>query len=360
MYRASLLLFFGIALAANAVGLPTSSSNNLDAEQIRAANLVLQGFRDSLERLHSGVCRIQGNTITTRTENGHDIIGNEPIDCLCAFDFGNGLYRFDRNVRQKDGVIRGGKFLRNPPYSYVVLGVVADGPITSIIRNTADSEVNESVNPFDIRCIGCYPMNGLLVGRSIETFLQALSSAKLVEFSEETKAVVRVAWLFRPESRVPSKETYWFDRERGYTLIRRECLPSGGNVPYKQVEETSWERRGGAWVPIALRADDNQLPGKLRMSADWRIVWESVNDNVNKKYFVPDDLAMGQRVAVFDESLGKSVLIGYTSDTATQQNAVRMSAEKSRMVLVAVCSALLIILIAVFTTRQVKRRRTIV
>jgi hypothetical protein len=109
---------------------------------------------------------------------------------------------------------------------------------------------------------------------------------------------------------MPIREAYWIDTKNGYTWVRREStIPALPN--FKQVEETSWQVVAGAYyVPTALHADDNQLPGKLRQTADWKIVWESVNDRVDPKYFQPQDFAPGQRLPVYDYSSGQPVFLG--------------------------------------------------
>jgi hypothetical protein len=209
----------------------------------------------------------------------------------------------------------------------------------------------------DVRCIGLCTIDGLSLA-TFDGLVEALANkGKLVQFSEEAQGVVRLTFAFGEN---PVHETYWFDTKRGYTWIRREAIPVAGHAPFKQVEETSWEEVNGAWVPTALRVADVHMAGRDHVDANWKIVWTSVNEAVDNKYFEPEDFAPGKQLEVYEESLGRPLLVEYIGGPGRVKVPVasQAPAEKSRLVLVIVGSVLLaVILLLVFVVRRRWPRR---
>lgn len=280
------------------------SSSTVDAEQLKGAELVLQGMCDSRERLVSGVCRIRGTNKSTKVANGdQETVTEESVDCHCSFDFEKGLYRFDRNTPPIDGRTRGGKFIRTPSHIYETLAV---DDVRAIMRNRSDADPSSIIAPFDIRCVGLFNLVGPYWKTTIDEFCDMVSKGELVEFSEESDDIYRLMWKIGQKDR--ETLTLWLDAAKGYSWIRMDSSYVGPKATVRILTETSWDEIGGAWVPTALRLTDDQ--SKRHTEAEWTIEWESVNEPVLAKRFEPDDFSSRQQVSLYSEELGKPVFLG--------------------------------------------------
>ncbi|MDR3109357.1 MAG: hypothetical protein LBU65_06685, partial [Planctomycetaceae bacterium] len=95
-YRFSLIVL-GYALFATSL-----FAGDLSPELQKNADYTLQGFDDTIMRINSGICRI----------NGQSKVGSKTSDdeFEIAFDFANNYYRFDRKGQCHS--------LRTPEYYY--------------------------------------------------------------------------------------------------------------------------------------------------------------------------------------------------------------------------------------------------
>lgn len=285
------------------------SSTTLGDQQVTQAEQVLKHMSDAHECLLRGVCCIEGTTTQTKTVGDKKSVSKELVDIFCAFDFDVGLIRFDRNVPAKNGVTRGGKFIRTPAHTYEGWIVSQDtNHVRDIVRGRPDKHPGGQVGLFDIRSLGHYAIEisspDLTLEATYETFSK---NGKLVHFSQESCNIYRLAWEFGV-GQGTSREDFWVDAKCGYQWIRRRMVPvNPKSIQYECVVEKSYEDINGAWVPTRFQMMDIPWPGEC-VDAKWILRWKSVNEDPEDKYFRPEDLAGGERASLYTDECGDELI----------------------------------------------------
>jgi hypothetical protein len=323
------------------------ASPSLDAKELETAELILKGMQDSRQRLLSGVCRIRGTRKDIR--ESHTI--EEGLDLFCAFNFPEGLYRFDRNAPTQDGITKGGRSIRTPEHIYYTYGIDSE-QLGGVMRDRVNSDTVGHIAPFDIRTVGLFNFVGPYWTKTFDDFYQGLRKGKLAAFSEEGQGVYRLTWAFE-QAQVLA--TLWLDSTKGYSWIRYEVASQQVDSE-KTVIETSWNEINGAWVPTAMRLTNDHWHGS-RNEAEWTIEWESVNEAVPDEYFALSSFAPGRRVAVYSKELGDPVVVEYT-DGSAPTGAPPVEQERRRWWIALTSTILLVLLVtAVLAVRLLRQRR---
>ena len=323
------------------------SSPSLQARELDTAEFVLKGMQDSRQRLVSGVCRIRG----TRRQIDESRTTEEADDLFCAFDFPEGLYRFDRLAPDEDGITEGGRSIRTPEHIYYTYGINSEH-IGGVMRDRVNSDTVGHIAPFDIRRVGLFNFVGPYWTTTFDDFCQGLRKGKLIDLSEEGQDVYRLTWAYE---KAEVETTLWLDSTKGYSWIRYEVASQQVDSE-KTVIDTSWDRIHGVWVPTAMRLANDHWDGS-RDEAEWTIEWESVNEPVDENYFALSSFAPERRVAVFSKELGKPVVVEYTDGSAP--TGVLPGEPEPRRWWIALTSTILLVLLvtAVFAVRRLRHRR---
>ena len=244
---------------------------------------VLSGLDDSRMRLNSGVCRIVGNS-----ERGAPEVMNDNI--LVAFNYNRGFYRFDQGANRT---------LRTPDYYYEC---VKD---RQMVTRQVATEWSPSwgIRPFDIRALGFFTFVGpyweeeYATGERTRLFNDKPVSIKelneIFEVTVERKANVP-GYNFPPVVR-----KYWIDSRQGFSMIRFDF---GGGL---DTIEISWEERNQVWVPMSFKLSSTQTT----QSAEWKIDWSFVNEDVPEDYFDPT-LLSDEVTMLVSKELDQPIVIG--------------------------------------------------
>jgi len=243
---------------------------------------VLSGLDDSRMRLNSGVCRIVGNSKRATPEVINDNI-------LIAFDYNRGFYRFDQGANRT---------LRTPDFYYEC---VKDRQM--VTRQTATGWMPSwGIRPFDVRALGFFTFVGpywkaeYATDERTNLFIDKPVSIKEVngifEITVERKANIP-GYDFPPATRI-----YWIDSRQGFSMIR---LVLGSEL---DTIEISWEERNQVWVPMSFKLSSAQP-----QSAEWKIDWSFVNDDVPEDYFDPT-LLSDEVTMLVSKELDQPIVIG--------------------------------------------------
>jgi hypothetical protein len=302
---------------------------SLSPDQAQIALDTLRGFRDSRERLRSGVFRIAGEK--------HEELGPEspivdgPVEYSCAFDFAQGKIRMDvtdlvfmsaaigekLGLERFDGLGKSSgtkaartlepgqaffrqpsKFVRTSEYTLAWSGWGAH----QILRRSPHASPPEQCSLFDVRCLGLISTADLDQSKLQYTeFSQRLMQQQVIDAAIEENGLHRIVWKFG--NGIVSWRTVWFSRENGYSPVRIQ-FHCGENRKLVQSGETTWQEVSSVWVPKTLRL---KTEGTRRLEINWAFKWESVNTSVDSRRFTEEGLDVPGRVWVIDTELASPV-----------------------------------------------------
>ena len=245
---------------------------------------VLRGLDDSRMSLNSGVCRIVGSSDRGTLEIFDDNI-------FIAFDYAKGFYRFDQGEDRRS--------LRTPDYYYEYL---ADRQM--VTRQSATERTPSfGIRPFDIRALGFFNFIGpywkaeYAVDERVELFNDLPISIE--ELNGVFVVTVERTPNFPGFSFPPVVRRYWIDSRQGFSLIRFELGEGLDTI------EMSWKEINQVWVPTSFKLSSTQT----MQSAEWRMDWSLVNEDIPEHYFDPTLLA-GRTEMLVSLELDQPLIIG--------------------------------------------------
>ena len=248
---------------------------DVDVVDKQRVGMILSALDDSRMRINTGVCNITGNL-----SRGSDNI-------TIAFDYHKGFYRFDQNENKRS--------LRTPDYYYESLD--EHHPVTR--QGTHDFSPSWQIKPFDIRGLGFFSLTGPSWRRDyVKDERKCLFEDNPVSLEESANGVFVITFERTTENPPPIIRKYWIDSGQGFSLIRGEY---GETVTI----DMSWKEINETWVPTSFKlssADRNQ-------SAEWKIDWLIVNEDVPEHYFDPN-LLSNEGTYLVSVELEQPIIIG--------------------------------------------------
>ena len=255
---------------------------DISTENQQKVKNVLAGLDDSKMRLNSGVCRIVGSSLRD--------IKSLDDNITIAFDYSKGFYRFDQGEDNRS--------LRTPDYYYEYLK-----EYQMVTRQSAQTRSSaREISPFDIRNLGFFNFVGPYWNEEYAKIERTkLLSDKPISF-EESNGIFVVSVERTPNvpghSFPPIIRKYWIDSKQGFSMVRAEF---GG----RDSTEISWKEINEIWVPTSFKLSSTQTP----QSAEWKIEWSFVNEDVPEDYFDPTLLSDKATILVSKE-LDQPIILG--------------------------------------------------
>ncbi|GHT15525.1 hypothetical protein FACS1894170_13050 [Planctomycetales bacterium] len=260
----------------------------------------MTGVDDTVLRINAGVCRIRG-----KTESPSNNVIND--DIFIAFDYQSHLYRFDNGDR--------GRSLFTHDTYYQVWGVAS--PSVSIDKSSAaNPNISGRLNYIDIQsAIFFVPVGPPKRPYSYLNSVLRKKDFKCLEYQEFPNGLIHIkVELPRWGEMLADTQTYTVDTKNGYTL-------RGLEHSFGYVREISWENINNTWVPVSyvmgIKKDSRAEKQGTKMSVNWKIDWEQVNEKVDPKYFdlkeiVADlgDPDLEQDIPIYSQELGQLLRIG--------------------------------------------------
>jgi hypothetical protein len=279
MLRNSLLVvLIGVMLAT------CSFAGDLTPELKQKADMVFQGFDDTIMRINSGVCRITGKTV----EPGGNVIND---DILIAFDYNKHFYRFDNGKLKRT--------LLTLDYFYEVWHPDTYG--MSVKRSPASDPKATSVFCFlvDIQGVFCFVPVGSHKPYDYQKkskFHKKNDSEKRINYEELTNGLIKVSTEI---PKIALTAEYFINKNNGYTM--QQIKMSNGYT-----QDISWKNINQTWVPVAY-----VFKSGADFGVEWKIEWEQVNEKVDPKFFDLEEIVGDQEegIPMFSEELGSPAII---------------------------------------------------
>lgn len=282
-----------------------------------AAEVVLTGFKDSRERLSTGMYRLVGRTIKSAEGQRTDAPppgekqspsagSKQEIAVFCAFDFERRVVRFDRTQPERvvDSVAGVTRYVHTPE---ATIEWSNDTPDTVFITSP-DQPVNRTVSPFDIRGIGIVSWRSILVNMQFPELYAILSKQKITECVRESNGLIRVSWLYGDNE--SGRRVALFDDKKGFTPQRTDVFSRSKDVEVLEYStETNWGERGRTWVPTSMRMD-HFSNSKVYLSVQMAFEWVTVNEPLDPKVFTEHGVDLPGSTRVVDSRLGTPIVVG--------------------------------------------------
>lgn len=271
--------------------------------------ILFRGMREARDRLQSGVFRAVGRVSVT--EESKQRVNGE-VKLFCAFDFFKDMFRFDRNE----------------PALVAVRNASEEERIdVKYVRTSTQSLHWESVTPdvrilppnapppflaraFDVRVLGLGNERDMTQGYSFEQFYRVYTTQSIHEFTESTKGVYHLSWLFGDSGR--TQKTLWISEKHGNSPIRfdvREKGPGDKWLAPSTICEMTWFKQSNVWVPETVIFET--VRGLSRHETyTLAFEWESVNQPVSEELFTLAGLEIAPNWNVVDERLGRPIVLG--------------------------------------------------
>ena len=318
-------------LAAFAVGVNlgenAATASLLSQEEIETATIQLQGMKEARSRLSTGVFRAHG--LESESGSDHGDFSAE-VEIFCAFDFVEGMFRFDRSRPTKPSSmakrqypdapdrkqertteeLRIVKYIEKPEHCILW----SNRTPQMVFRKTLEDRPVAFVRPFDVRSLGTILIVDVANFLRLEEICTYLFEQELIEATMEESGLYRLVWEFGPSGSLV--RTIWLNPTEGYTPVRLELRSKPGEL--KQRSEVTWVEIGATWVPdtfmIEQRKPDDTLK-RIELAFDW----ESVNGQISQELFTEAGLDLPpKKTQIISKELGKPVVLGRVGDRAVQ------------------------------------------
>lgn len=349
-----MLIFVGLSSAHNAKAVAHESRS---AETERGVRFVFAALEDSREHLKSGIFRVTGYLEDQTQEPA--VKGESTI--FRAFDFGNGLLRFDRlepvrviddseargvnragQARSRELAYVGGRFARSGDQS---IEWTHGSPFAAI--RPAQEKASTPVRPFDVRLVGLVNRFTLENGATWGTTVRALES-RASAFARESTSLYRITWI---STKSGVKIDRWFDATQGFAPVRyerrgRSVKTAGDWGKPREIGHASWTKVDDTWVPKTLTEEITYSTGSERRELAFH--WEQVNGSVNRALFKWQGMGLPSGTQLFDRRLGPSIRLGTVGEDFLTAEDLKSNGARLARLVVAVCTvAVLVVLVIV-------------
>ena len=240
-----------------------------------------------------------------------------PVSIYCAFDADAQRYRFDRSelvrpaptgevgVPPPDAsktVTGGGKYVETPER---VIAWNAEFPkyVRYYPVGYPRRHVARFINPFDPRILGL--ANWIIVSHDskpnqlVPSFRKRLVEATAT-VSEPRPGLIRVRWLEKRQGLEID-----FDRAVGYMPVRyADILSVKAGVASDPIVSavTTWQARGGVYVPVTARFQDGRDDAPDLQRYDLKLTWDVVNGPVDEALFTARGMGLPKGTLITDNT----------------------------------------------------------
>ena len=275
-----------------------------ESDQAKLARYLWDGMAESRKKLERGSFVATGRrVIDDLTIRSH---GEGEVKLVGAFDFENGLTRFDRSEPlavpapapaelAKD---MAAKLIMTPQRTISWLKPEGQGNVV-LIAEPRSAQLIQHVAPFDIRGLGLLFWNRDSSVLEFEHVLKTWTDAHLEEVAKESDHIYRIAVSSGQNNAI--LQTLWVDDSRGFGPTRCEVASRSGLPIY--VTEMVWVQIHGTWVPKKYRNEVNL--GSLSDIYDLSFKWDLVNKPVPQTLFTVAGLELAKGTPVVDTLVGK-------------------------------------------------------
>jgi len=346
------------ALFANAGSPATDKSGK------SAALFVLHGMARAREEFRSGVCAISYLSEYKNVTSPRD--SNVVRATAQLWYAGNDRYRMDWTYPQSGG---------NPPFHDDVAWSSASKERTGYFIHAKDRNIQwdqgrrtinilppdsrrpEWVIYFDVKALGIHSWIVFWQGESWE---DSISTLLQPEHLPNVAAISNDVYSLTTERRKGRRDTQWVvevDAGRGFTPVHSFMrYRISETAPWQNIEdiETAWQEEAGVWVPTSFEIDERQSPKVATERLAMKLSWSGVNQPIPDELFSYKSLGAPKAVEVVDSRLGTPVMIEHGGSKSA--HARPASKRASRLIALLVSGALLIMLIAIFAARRLRKR----
>lgn len=358
----------------------SKQTSSVSAEEL--FKYVLAGVRAQREKLRRGSYEAEG-----LKEDGIEGDKDFPrysgaVRIFSAFDYDQGLYRFDRCEPQlflKGSGAKPRKVTLRMYYAqtkeqsiHCVYGWGGETPEKPIVRIwPSEHSVSEYLQPIDVRSLGLGLWVSVHSSASLDAVLEVIQKRKLVSVDKQADGIWRVVQQIRHPDGNISRFSFWFDETRGFSPVRMEVRFAGelAKVFPDPTEEVSvtWTQINNVWLPetVDLLQRSPSLKHQRVSSYRLRFDWKTVNEPLPSDLFTVSGLSelVPDGTEVYDHRLGKPVLVRVIEHKKQPQWAMppedSTKTEDNRYFLVVLLNLILIALVgaAWFFTRVRAQRR---
>ena len=311
------------ALILAGLTLPAGSAR---PDPLPTPEFLFAAFADNQQRLRSGIVRMEG-TVTSRSAAGNGLEG--PARLFCAFDIDANLFRFDRSEPVRPlptdvtntppsgakSVTGGGKYAQTPK-RVVIWNEANPKQVRMAPVGLPAGQTAPAIFPFDPRILGL--ANWVIVkhGESADTLVPSFGkrfSKTKHAVTEPRPGVIRVRWTERDGGLEID-----FDRDVGYMPIRYAdfTMPERGKPaePYDSAV-TTWQSKGGAYVPVTARFQDAPNDDPELSRYDFKLTWQTVNGPVDEKLATARGMDLPAGVQIVDNTAStQGTVLGKVGD----------------------------------------------
>ena len=277
-----------------------ATAKNPSDEEIRYAEFLLAGLKDSVEQVRSGELRIQEieqYSPRQNKEQRHDVRVEVAYGLL--FDYASGCVRFDTDFGS-----RSVRYSRNKLHS-----LYYDRKSRAVVKHHADHDysIPES-KPFDLRLIGLATEGEVRSRMSNDELWAFLDANKPVRALRESGTVSRIVFEYpMAGGKLTGRRTLWVSSAKGFLPERMECqylLKKSDQWVVAATSAVDWQEVSGVWVPAKAVLADLSASSRTELS----FTWESVNQPIDSSAFEVAGIGAPHGTSVWDVTLAEPIL----------------------------------------------------
>lgn len=353
--RAQRALLFVVLCASPAWAQEIAPRAGLPAEQKKLGDFLFAAFKHSRERLRSGVFEATEVYEVTLPDGR---LRKRTVAIFCAFDYENGLMRYDREVQTR-GYGASTKYFRTPRQGALF---TPDNKLLLLAESGEEARAlaeEHRIAPLDPRIVGFTGLAELKAGWTLErlsTFYQ--SKAQLEGAVKDANGQYRITLSHKLGSVSRLELHVWLDPANAHVPVRyddRYFLPATKTwSATNATSTTTWAQMGGAWVPKMVTATrGGRAPEKLTL----RLSWKSVNEPLPASLFNRNTFHLKEGTAVISTALGagKPVVVEKIGPQAGKQPGDLPEPATWRVVVLSISGVVVIVALALLT--WIKRRK---
>ncbi len=301
---------------------------NGDTDPAVLTRHLIHGMISQRERLKTGVFHATGKssvvTVLPKPLEGE-------VRVYCAFDYDQGLYRFDRSepglvtrvegppTSKEDDPNKHPRVTKAEVYSFksirtpagMTWWVSGSGDHQAVVQ-APGKRLPPQIGLFDIRALGVADTGSLERHVMFSEIAAVLLSRPPAKVSQDGPHVWRIDWHVLPKNGPTIVRTSLWVDESNFTPIRLEHhngkgpTEASGWEPPMMVSEVAWREINQVWVPKTFSIKDVKRNGVN--SCDLDLMWESVNQPVPAKVFTVEGLELKKGTQIVDTQLGKPII----------------------------------------------------
>ena len=294
IWRVPVAPAIGFLIAALASTVAAGGDSRPD-EEVRFAEFLLAGLRDSVDQVQSGRVRVE--EVKVSSSKGEQ--SETRVEYSVAFDYPTGCIRFDT----KRGPATS-RYSRNQSHSFYF-----DPSAGAVVKHHADHDFTLwQSRPFDLRILGPATQGEFGSRLTHEQLWAFLNGHKPARGVRESAASSRVVFDYPlAGGKLKGRRTLWISSAKGFVVERMEAeylLPKTDKWTLSCSSQVDWKQTSGVWVPAKAVLRDRGASSRTDLSFDW----QSVNEPIDSSVFDVAGIEAPRGTSVWDLTLGNAVL----------------------------------------------------